>query len=429
MSSRLLMPSRRTLLRGTLAAGLGGLVLPRGVRAAASPSERRFLFIFANGGWDLSWGLCPMFDNPSVDTPTDGSALARVGDISYVSGPERPWLDQWFRRWGSRACLLHGFEVRSVAHQNCQRLLLTGGTEPRADDWPTLIAAHGVGPSLPLPHLVLSGPGFASSYPQLVGHLGSSGQLGALLDHSILDRQDVPAPPLADSSSAAVEAWLTRRRTAAASAAPTAAGAALYADMQQATARIPELEAVLSGQGADEPLSFSEQLALAAGLLANGTCRCAIVRHNGEGDVTWDNHGGISAQARHYNSLFEGLGGLMDTLDQRTGPSGGPLLDDLCIVVVSEMSRHPKLNGLGGKDHWTWTSALLLGAGIPGGRTIGGYSSDVFGLPIDLASGESTDHGEVLQARHLGATLLALADIDPAEVLDTETPPIRAISG
>lgn len=78
------------------------------------------------------------------------------------------------------------------------------------------------------------------------------------------------------------------------------------------------------------------------------------------------------------------------------------------------MGRHPRLNSLGGKDHWTFTSALLFGAGVAGGRVVGAYDDTLLGEPIDPATGDPSPVGVSLTPDHLGATLLALGDVDPA---------------
>ena len=74
--------------------------------------------------------------------------------------------------------------------------------------------------------------------------------------------------------------------------------------------------------------------------------------------------------------------------------------------------RSPKVNSIGGKDHWTYTSCMLVGAGVRGDVTVGGYDELAFGETVDLATGEA---GEVsLLPTNLGATLYALGDLDPA---------------
>jgi len=118
----------------------------------------------------------------------------------------------------------------------------------------------------------------------------------------------------------------------------------------------------------------------------------------------------------------------MSSLETHHGLDGRPLSENTTVVVLSEMGRTPKLNSTGGKDHWTFTSAMLIGSGIRGGQAVGGYDDTLMGLPTDLGSGETTESGTPLTAAHLGATLMALADIDPAEFTDA-TPVTALLSG
>jgi uncharacterized protein (DUF1501 family) len=61
---------------------------------------------------------------------------------------------------------------------------------------------------------------------------------------------------------------------------------------------------------------------------------------------------------------------LMEDLD------GRGLLDETLVVVMSEMGRTPKVNGSGGRDHWTFCySVMLAGAGIRGGTVYGASDS------------------------------------------------------
>jgi hypothetical protein len=48
------------------------------------------------------------------------------------------------------------------------------------------------------------------------------------------------------------------------------------------------------------------------------------------------------------------------------------LLDETLVVIMSEMGRTPRVNGSGGRDHWTYCySVMLAGAGIRGGTVYG----------------------------------------------------------
>jgi uncharacterized protein (DUF1501 family) len=77
------------------------------------------------------------------------------------------------------------------------------------------------------------------------------------------------------------------------------------------------------------------------------------------------------------------------------------------------MGRTPKLNAGGGKDHWPVTSAMLLGAGVRGGRVIGATDDSLGALSLDLASGAADPKGRQLQTGNLVAGVLEHVGVDP----------------
>ena len=132
-------------------------------------------------------------------------------------------------------------------------------------------------------------------------------------------------------------------------------------------------------------------------------------------DLGWDTHAANEMQSWHFEELFSHLSSFIEDVDTQQQIDGTPLSDDLCIVLLSEMGRFPKLNFRNGRDHWTYTSAILIGSGIQGGQAIGGYDDFSLGLPVDPNTGEVDQQGIPLDCNNIGATLLTLADIDPEE--------------
>jgi hypothetical protein len=69
--------------------------------------------------------------------------------------------------------------------------------------------------------------------------------------------------------------------------------------------------------------------------------------------------------------------------------AGRGLLDETLVVVMSEMGRTPRVNGSGGRDHWTYCySVMLAGAGIRGGTVYGASDAQaayVKDLPVSTA--------------------------------------------
>lgn len=406
--------NRRELL---LMAG-AGLLLPRAVGAdEPRPTDRKLLVILCQGGWDPTRLFNPAFGNPNVSMEADAQAYT-VGNLTIVDSPDRPTVRSWFDAHHERVAIINGFEVRSVTHERCLRLLLTGTGGDDADDWPSVIAAHG-SVQRPLPYLVLSGPAFNAQYTNLVVRVGENGQLPDLLSGAAVSR---PFPnvdlPSTDAAALADAALAERLATLGATAGP-GAETALIEGYARALDDVRMLQA---GGGIDlasgEPESLCGgvmgQLQVALDALQGDHARAAMVQYLGNCGPNWDQHSDIAHQSICFEELFQHLDMLMDELQTRVGVDGGPLLDEVTVIVCSEMGRHPIENEHGGKDHWTHTSCMLFGAGVRGNLTVGAYDDTTFGRPVDLASGQPDGAGVSLLPPHIGATLFALVGVDPA---------------
>ncbi len=86
---------------------------------------------------------------------------------------------------------------------------------------------------------------------------------------------------------------------------------------------------------------------------------------------------------------------------------------------------------------WTWQGYDPLDNTLTGYSVLGGEfgaaprwggTDGVGGQPVDLATGEATDAGVTITTEVLGATLLALADVVPGEVLAAPTPLTTVLS-
>src|SRR5439155_15691904 len=118
---------------------------------------------------------------------------------------------------------------------------------------------------------------------------------------------------------------------------------------------------------------------LARRLIEAGSCFVTVV------DTGWDTHQQIFKELP--DSRFPGSGKLPN-LDRAysalvTDLRARGLLDSTLVVLMGEFGRTPKLNALGGRDHWPRAgSVCLAGGGIQGGRVIG--TTNAFGeVPVD----------------------------------------------
>jgi uncharacterized protein (DUF1501 family) len=158
---------------------------------------------------------------------------------------------------------------------------------------------------------------------------------------------------------------------------------------------------------ASEPLALRKaygdtpfgRACLAARRLTEVGVRCVEVTLDG-----WDTHANNhSLVAKQLKILDPALSALVRDLRKR-----GTLKDTL-VVVAGEFGRTPKVNPLGGRDHWpTGFSVALAGGGVRGGVVVGATDPEGKAKPTDPVS-----------VGELHATVLTAVGIDPRKLNQT----------
>jgi uncharacterized protein (DUF1501 family) len=416
--------NRRSFLQSG-AIGAASLALPYSplARASVSASDLKFVFVFAQGGWDPTRVFATEFSNSNVDMEPDGE-LMTVGGLTFVDHPDRPSVTAYLQANAARTLFLNGVMIRSISHQICTMISMTGTTSGLQPDWPAILAAGAGGRTIP--HLVLSGPSFPGDLVTAVARTGSNGQLEALLSGAAVDWSDTEVASLPLPTQNIVDDYIQQRANAFAQTAGTSPGAKLLAgNMKDAVASARELKNLRYVMDFTGGTTLEDKTQVAVDALSIGLSRCVTLSD----DMSWDSHADNDAtQSALFEALFYGLGQLQEKLEATPGTAAPTLADETVVVVLSEMGRTPLLNGFLGKDHWPYTAMMITGPNVTGGRVIGGYDSAYYGLEVDPASGEPATGTQVLSAEAVGATLLAMADIDPAEHITGVDPILGALS-
>ncbi|MFZ5477517.1 MAG: DUF1501 domain-containing protein [Myxococcota bacterium] len=385
---------RRDLLGGALATA--SLLSLRRARAA----EEKFLLVYWNaGGWDPTFVFDPHFGSDWIENDAS-SVAANVGGIDFADAETRPSVRAFLEAHAARTLFVNGIAVGSISHDACTSLLLTGGRDGRTADFPTRVASA-TGSGLALPHAILSGP----RYP------GDLGAAAVALSPTLTGTAsgELPAGRTFDAArEARIEAFL------AGEVAARTGGDALAA-YDEGLGRLALLHAradrVALAADADE----DARLAVGLELFASGMARSLILQGTLPDRTNWDSHQGNDFQQDlAFEHLFGRLSAILDALAATPGQGGGTLADRTVVLVLSEMGRTPVKNGGEGKDHWPYTSAMIVGAGVAGGRVIGGTDEDFTGERVDLATGE-VGGDVVLTPANLAATVLAGFDVDPGD--------------
>lgn len=413
--------TRRNLLAGATAAlAAGGVGVWRSGRAATTAgTPRKMILVVAQGGWDVTYALDPKPGISGIDAPA--GTIETFSGIPILTDPGRPAVGEFFSAHAGSCALVNGLQVLSVSHSNCAARVLTGTVSETSPDVGAIVA-HTHGRSLPVPYLVLGRMAFSGPHAALTARTGSTNQLDALINQSsVLWFASSPAQTFTPSSDeeALIRAHVNvRAERELATRGQVGSNQKHLQDFLDSLGRGDALRNS-PGLGAfDLTRDLGPQVDIAISALSQGLSQAVQIE---AGD--FDTHTNNAEQNNLHESFFAGLHTLMEKLATTPGSgAGSKLLDETLVVVVSELGRTPKLNSDGGKDHWGTTSAMLLGAGAKGGQVVGATNDGLEGRLVNLATGQPDDGGQPLDYGAFGAGVLALAGVDPSEVLPRETP-------
>lgn len=409
--------TRRGFIKGA-AATAGALALPWG-RANAAAVERKFLFLFASGGWDVCQVFESKFGASGVDMDPD-TVPGRIGDIDFVDGPLQAAVGYYFGRWGHLSAIVNSIDSHSVGHGSCTQFMLTGTSADNSPDWPTILASSSVG-DYPLPQIVFSGPSFPGPSGEVVVR-GGDGTILDLIDGSIVGRSDRPAPVMSPPADSMVDAAV-HARMARYAAGRTGGGRERADALITAVERSMELEGRRFEAGLNRGGGgLYDRAAVAIDAMRFGLCRTATVAVG----FGWDTHGNNDPQETNFQAVFTDLDLIMEKLATTPGLVSEWLIDEVVVVMMSEMGRTPRYNGSMGRDHWPYTSALVAGSGVKGNQVIGASDDGMVAQPIDFKTGKASASGDVLACESFGAGLLTLGGVDSNRYF-SGVQPLRAL--
>ena len=452
MRNRILRPTRRALLSGAASAGvLSAFSAPLIRRARASTDDagdRYFIFAYFAGGWDLLLSLDPR--DPSLFRE-DLKKVTRIQlgydllDDAYQSNVETSVEGMTFGPYiggladhADKLCVVRGMSMETLTHEVGRRRFLTGrapaGLQAQGSSLPTILATY-LGGDEPVPQLSVRVESYNDGFP---------GYASAIRVTSVDDlvRALSPAPSaLGDDQQAALDALMADVAACRSTArSDFYRGALEYREAAKAlvelglddafdfSAETAEMEALRDRYGIDpEDLTSAEaQAAAAVRAITSGISRCVSI----EAARDLDSHGPewSSAHGPRLASGFDVVAAMIDELETTEYKgTGESWLDRTTIVGFSEFGRSTLLNSSGGRDHYLHNACFLAGGGVQGGRVIGA-SSDVGMAPTetDLASGETSEGGEVVKPEHVYRAILTECGITD-DVGDYRVDPLTAL--
>lgn len=390
-------------------AGLAGLsvVVPRGAaRAQVAADERFWVFVHAGGGWDPT-SLCDpkgavsdMEENPMNHYLRDD--IGTAGNIKYAPVA---YNAEFFQKHYRRTLVLNGVDTQTNNHDAGTRHTWSGKL---SEGYPALAALIAGVQAREAPMAFLSNGGY-----DLTGGLIAPTRTGNI---DALNR--IAYPNLIDANNPDGEKF----HTDAAWEKIQGAIAAREGHLKERL-RLPRAEQSINTLytarvGRNEVRRLSEYLPETFeddGLKRQCQVACAAFKA-GIGKAANLTIGGFDTHGNHDDSHFPRLANLMQGVDflwdeaERQG-----IADRLVVMVGSDFGRTPGYNGGNGKDHWAFTSVLLMGSGIPGNKVIGVTDDGHSPLPLDPATLQPAQSGIRIEPKHIHFALRKLAGIQDSE--------------
>jgi hypothetical protein len=453
---------RRQLLGG-MSAIAGGLLfadflLPAIARAQTRDVKRKFVFAYFDGGWDILLGLDPRdpattntqqhLITPGYDQLAGYGArgIQKAGAMSF--GPAVP---QSFLQVAGECSIINGIIMDTAAHEVGRRYFLTGrfprGLDAVGSSTGAEILAQ-IGEASQIPHLSAGVESFTTGLPSYASALS----INTLSDVLTALSPIVAADPILK---AALETYqdsgpgcegvrsdrdgLTKKLGDSVTRSRDYVKSQLgkVFDLSRTDAEMLALIARYDIAAAQGDVGAPEVLAFVAGqAIKKSVSQCVSVRVG----VDLDTHANWAQdQAPRQERGWKALGALIADLKATPGSTGAPagvtMLDETTILAFSEFGRTPLFNNIRGRDHFLGNSALIAGAGIKRGLTVG-KSADVGMMPsfTELATGKgfdapteeqkSSNAVQMLTPRHVLATVLQSAGLDTAYL---RADPIKAL--
>lgn len=388
-----------------LLAGVAATLTPRIGRAVArsGPSRRpkKLVQIALDGGCDWLY---------TVDPKTARDVRAGVGPIykpdELLAAGNARFGPMWkpLEKYLPRIQVINGIQVGTVAHETGQVQMrqLRRDVVSMRDETALTVAGRALQPASPL-HSLHIGPGEAKALPEN-DHLFVDSQKGPLLAalHAVANDDALRGAALealartmkrgdrAPASFLAVEHLVNRMRG-------TKAPAMTELGLEERA--WPPWFPPEKGRGIESREAMQFEWALYA------------LEHDLSPTVYfasyyWDTHtqNEILQGAGHRHFALR-LAHFLDRLAAIDNGHGQPLLDEVGILITSELGRFPYVNPQAGKDHFPQVSAVLIGPGLTPGA-FGQTGDETAALDVSLRTGRPSSSGSQLTLDDLGRTMM-----------------------
>lgn len=434
--------NRRNFMKMVAASGMA-TTLPLSIQQAHAASSDTFLVVVnAGGGWDPT-SLCDpkgyktdgngnmvegVYANKSSTNmgninrvPVDSSK--RFGDIQWSAIPTtaegssdgrariEQQYDDFFNTYGDRLIVINGINTQTNSHSIGNRHVWSGKKDP---GFPGIGALHAAAAAPHLPMSFITNGGYshtagliAQSRANDVSYISTEladpnyNNTSSGADRTVFYRDDAEASDEYGNIARAIEQRRDRLEANTSNRGFRKQLSQLFS-VQGNDAALKlfgdNLESIDGGDfngewNAGRNSGMKNQAKIAAAAFASGMAASANISVGG-----FDTHRG------HDESHFRKLGDVLETvhyLNEALAFFG--IADRTVVMVASDFGRTPWFNSRSGKDHWSYTSNLILAPqGHQTGGKVFGATDELFkGVKVNPNTGRADESGITLTPAHV----------------------------
>lgn len=402
---------RRNFLKAAAFAGLS-VVTPWSLSRQASAAEGYdglfFVNVNAGGGWDPTSFCDPKgrANEESLD-PVNMYFTGDIGTAGAINYAPVANNQAFFEKYASQLLVINGVDTKTNNHDAGARSVFSGKLGEGNPSFGALAAAE-LGPDKAMSYISNGGYDFTAERVALT----RIGNIGAFERVAFPNRPDPSNENdsyhalggfsrIQDFQRARVQALAERQQLPRLKRSMNALFTSRTADNE--LARLSEfMPEELDNSGNN--MFRQAQVAMAA--YKAGLAVSVNITTGG-----FDTHG--NHDANHYprvQTMLEGIDFIMEEAERQG------VADKVVLYAGSDFGRTPYYNEGNGKDHWSITSVMLMGAGIKGGRVVGA-SDDGFKARTVNPQTLALDEGGIrITPEHIHLQLRKLAGIEGGEV-------------
>ncbi|MEX1363507.1 MAG: DUF1501 domain-containing protein [Nannocystaceae bacterium] len=403
------MMNRRDFLKLSSAAGLcvgGSALLSRAwADGEAIPGQpmgaytgKLLVMVQATGGWDPTM-LC----DPKTNLNNSFGAPATAGGIDYA--PIGADVEAFFTSHADKMTVINGVDVATNNHEAGRRHMASGRLGAGYPNLSALVAGTHA-PELPMAFLTFGG------YERTQGVVapvrdGNASRLAELAFPERINATDELSATYHSEAARQVIADARRDRASA------------LLGAQELPRYQHSLDTLMTARtGADQLKLLQEVLPEPNGNGDFRKCQLIIAAYKaGIGVAANLSKGGFDTHDDHDNRHRPRMNELMAMVNFLWAEAASQGVEDkLVVLITSDFGRTPSYNGDMGKDHWSVSSMIAMGAGIPGGRVVG-RTSDGHGLlpldPTDLTQTvDNEEDGVRITPMHVHRAVRKVLDVE-----------------